>query len=143
MSDLWKKINDDIPEYVSDICLDYNLKCERVSDLKTALLGDKFAIEFGINRFDVDVYYLYFDGNKIVKHSCGNFFARAFDDSDRKNLFSGNGADVIVRNCLKVTVSGLSSKWRYEGRNDAANQKIVHMYMLNRGSMFIVKCKCN
>ena len=112
MSDLWKKINDDITEYVSDICLDYNLKCERVSDLKTALLGDKFAIEFGINRFDVDVYYLYFDGNKIVKHSCGNFFARAFDDSDRKNLISGNGVDVIVRNCLKVTVSGLSSKWR-------------------------------
>ena len=112
MSNLWTKINDDMPGYVSKICTDYNLKCERISDLKTALFGEKFAIEFAINRFDINIYYIYFDGDKIVKHSCGNYFTSAVDDSDRKNLLTGNGADVIVRNCILVTVSGLSSKWK-------------------------------
>lgn len=112
MENLWTNINDDIPMYMSELCKEHNLKCVKVSAIKTALVGDKFAIIIAIDRFDIEIYYLYKAGNDIVKHPCGSFFAQAYDSKDRENLLSGEGADVCIRNCLLITAKGLTGKWK-------------------------------
>ncbi len=111
MDNLWANINDDVPMYMSELCKKHNLKCVKVSTIKTALVGDKFAIIIAIDRFDIEIYYLYKVGNNTVKHPCGSFFAQAYDNEDRENLISGEGADVYIRNCLLITAKGLTSKW--------------------------------
>lgn len=111
MDNLWTNINNDIPVYMSELCKKYNLKCVKVSAIKTALVGDKFAMIIAIDRFDIEIDYLYKVGNDIVKHPCGSFFAQAYDSKDRENLLSGEGADVCIRNCLLITANGLASKW--------------------------------
>lgn len=111
MDNLWTHINDDIPIYMRELCKEHNLKCVKVSVIKTAMVGDKFAIIIAIDRFDIEIYYLYKKGKDIVKHPCGSFFAQAYDSKDRENLIRGEGADVYIRNCLLITANGLASKW--------------------------------
>lgn len=111
MDNLWTHINDDIPRYMRELCKEHNLKCVKVSVIKTAMVGDKFAIIIAIDRFDIEIYYLYKKGKDIVKHPCGSFFAQAYDSKDRENLIRGEGADVYIRNCLLITANGLASKW--------------------------------
>lgn len=109
---LWTKINDDIPIYMEKLCYKHNLKCVKVSDLTTAMVGGDFSILIGVDRFDIELDYLYKKGDKIIKHPCGNYFAQAHDSKDREDLLSGEGADVYVRNCLTITAHGLSSQWK-------------------------------
>lgn len=111
MDNLWTKINDEIPTYMTKLCQKYNLECVKVSELKTAMVGVGFAILIAVDRFDIELYYLYKKGNNIVKHPCGSYFAQAYDSKDRENLLSGDGADIDVRNCILITEHGLSSKW--------------------------------
>ena len=59
MDNLWTNINDNIPMYMSKICKEYNLVCVKISPLKTAMIGDEFAIMIAIDRFDIEIYYLY------------------------------------------------------------------------------------
>ena len=112
MDNLWTRINDEIPKYMTKLCQTNNLKCVKVSELKTALVGAGFAILIAIDRFDIELYYLYKKGNEIIKHQCGNYFAQAYDSKDRENLLDGEGADILVRNCILITEHGLSSKWK-------------------------------
>ena len=44
MDNLWTNINDHIPMYMNIICKEYNLVCVKISPLKTAMIGDEFAI---------------------------------------------------------------------------------------------------
>lgn len=111
MDNLWTKINDDIPMYMRELCKEHNLKCVKVSPLETAMVGDEFAILIAVDRFDIEIYYVYKKGSNIIKHPCGSYFAQAYDDKDRENLLSGEGADAFVRNCILITKHGLSSKW--------------------------------
>jgi len=112
MDNLWTNINDDIPMYMRELCKEHNLKCVKVSPIKTAMVGNKFALIIVIDRFDIEIYYLYKKGKDIVKHPCGSFFAQAYDSKDRENLISGEGADIYIRNCLLITAKGLISKWK-------------------------------
>ena len=57
MDNLWKNINDNIPMYMNKICKEYNLVCVKVSPLKTAMIGDGFAIMIAIDRFDIEIYF--------------------------------------------------------------------------------------
>ena len=59
MDNLWTNINDNIPMYMNKICNEYNLVCVKISPLKTAMIGDGFAIMIAIDRFDIEIYYLY------------------------------------------------------------------------------------
>ena len=52
MDNLWTNINDNIPMYMNKICKEYNLVCVKISPLKTAMIGDEFAIMIAIDRFD-------------------------------------------------------------------------------------------
>ena len=112
MDNLWTKINDEIPTYMTKLCQKHNLKCVKVSELKTAMIGEDFSILIAVDRFDIELYYLYKQGDKIIKHPCGSYFAQAYDSKDREDLLSGEGADVFVRNCILITAHGLSSKWK-------------------------------
>lgn len=112
MDNLWTNINDDIPMYMRELCKEHNLRCVKVSAIKTAMIGNKFALIITIDRFDIEIYYLYEKGKDIVKHPCGNFFAQAYDSKDREDLLIGEGADVYIRNCLLIAAKGLSSKWK-------------------------------
>lgn len=112
MENVWVKINNDVPKYMKDVCDKYNLFCVKVSSLKTALVGEKFALVIAIDRFYATVSYLYMEGKNIKKYSCGNYFAEKYDNDDRINLLAGEGAENIVRNNLIIIANGLSNKWR-------------------------------
>lgn len=112
MNNLWMNINDHIPMYMNEICREYNLECVKISSLKTALIGDEFALIIAIDRFDIEIYYLNKNNMDMVKYPCGSFFAQAYDSHDRENLMSGEGVDVYIKNCLLITAKGLASKWK-------------------------------
>lgn len=111
MDNLWTNINDNIPMYMNKICKEHKLECVKISPLKTAMVGERFAIMIAIDRFDIEIYYLYKKGRDIVKYSCGSFFAQAYDGHDRENLLSGEGADIYIRNCILIAAKGLADKW--------------------------------
>lgn len=111
VNNLWTDINDCVPMYMNEISRKYNLKCLKISPLKTAMLGDGFAIMIAIDRFDIEIYYLYKKERDLVKYNCGSFFAQAYDSQNRENLLIGEGADIFVKNCLIITARGLDSKW--------------------------------
>lgn len=100
MDNLWTNINDHIPMYMNKICKEYNLVCVKISPLKTAMIGDEFAIMIAIDRFDIEIYYLYKKDPDMGKYPCGSFFAQAYDSQDREDLLSGEGADIYIKNCL-------------------------------------------
>lgn len=112
MNNLWANINDNIPMYMYEICKKYKLECVKISPLKTAMVGNRFAIMFAIDRFDVEIYYFYQKDRDIVKYACGSFFAQAYDSQDRENLLNGDGADIYIKNCLLIAAKGLASKWK-------------------------------
>lgn len=112
MDNLWTNINDNIPMYMNKICKEYNLVCVKISPLKTAMIGDEFAIMIAIDRFDIEIYYLYKKDPDMGKYPCGSFFAQAYDSQDRENLLSGEGADIYIKNCLRIVAKGLVSKFR-------------------------------
>lgn len=111
MDNLWTNINDNIPMYMNEICKEHKLECVKVSPLKTAMIGDEFAIMIAIDRFDIEIYYLYKKDRDKVKYPCGSFFAQAYDSHDRENLLRGEGADISIKNCLIIAAKGLASKW--------------------------------
>lgn len=74
MDNLWTNINDNIPMYMNKICKEYNLVCVKISPLKTAMIGDEFAIMIAIDRFDIEIYYLYKKGSRYGKISLRKFF---------------------------------------------------------------------
>lgn len=97
--------------YMNEICKKHKLKCVKISPLKTAMVGDGFAIMIAIDRFDIEIYYLYQKECNMVKYICGSYFAQAYDSQDRENLLSGEGADICIKNCLLIAAKGLASKW--------------------------------
>ena len=111
VDNLWTNINDNIPMYMNKICNEYNLVCVKISPLKTAMIGDGFAIMIAIDRFDIEIYYLYKKNSDIGKYPCGSFFAQAYDSQDREGLLSGEGAEIYIKNCLMIVAKGLASKW--------------------------------
>ena len=98
MDNLWTNINDNIPMYMNEICKEHKLECVKISPLKTAMVGEGFAIMIAIDRFDIEIYYLYKKDRDIVKYSCGSFFAQAYDSHDRENfaLRSSNSSTWIT-----------------------------------------------
>lgn len=83
----------------------------KISALKTATVGNKFAIIISIGRFDVDVFYATRIDNKREIFNIGNFLAEKYTFEDRQKLLEGEGAEIIILNNLKVIASGLDSKW--------------------------------
>ena len=73
VDNLWTNINDNIPMYMNEICKEHKLECVKVSPLKTAMIGDEFAIMIAIDRFDIEIYYLYKKDRDKVKYPCGSF----------------------------------------------------------------------
>lgn len=111
MENLWTKINESVPQYFDFVSQKFELNFLKISALKTAIIGNKFAIIISIRRFDVDVFYATrIDGKKEVLQ-CGNFLAEKYTYEDRQNLLEGEGAENIILNNLKVIANGLNSKW--------------------------------
>lgn len=111
MENLWTKINDDVPMYMKKICEKYHLVCVKISSIKTALVGKKFALIIAIDRFDASVYYLHMEGKEIKIYFCDFYFGQKYDADDRGNLLEGKGAEIEVRNNLIIIASGLLNKW--------------------------------
>lgn len=112
MENVWIRINNDVPKYMKNMCDKYNLFCIKVSSLKTALVGKRFALIIAIDRFYVTVSYLYMEDKDIKIYSCGNYFAEKYDNDDRINLVMGEGVENIIRNNIIIIANGLLSKWK-------------------------------
>lgn len=111
MKNLWTEINERIPEYFGFFSQKYGLEFVKLSALKTAIVGNKFAIIISVGRFSVDVLYATrIEGRREVLQ-CGNFLAEKYSDEDRQNLLKSKGAENIILNNLKIIASGLDSKW--------------------------------
>lgn len=111
MENIWTRANDKVPQYFEFIAQRYDFKFIKISSLKTAIIGNKFAIIIAIERFYVDVYYaIRIEDKKEIFH-CGSFLAEKYSSEDRKNLLTEDGAENLILNNLKVIASGLVSKW--------------------------------
>ena len=66
MNNIWTRINDDVAMYMKSICEKYKLVCIKISPLKTALVGEGFALIIAIDRFDATVSYLHNDSELQV-----------------------------------------------------------------------------
>lgn len=95
MENIWTKINDDIPLYMKNVCKKYKLVCIKISPLKTALVGERFALIIAIDRFDATVSYLHMNGKEVKVYSCDNYFAEKYDANDRVNLLNGEGQNIL------------------------------------------------
>ncbi|MDE7063215.1 MAG: hypothetical protein K2O73_08230 [Lachnospiraceae bacterium] len=111
MENLWTKISNRVPQYFESVSRKYELSFAKISELKTAIVGNKFAIIISIGRFDVDVFYATKVDDKKEVLQCGNFLAERYTDEDRQGLLEGEGAENIVLNNLKVIASGIENKW--------------------------------
>lgn len=111
MENLWAEINERVPQYFEFISKKYKFNFVKISTLKTAIVGNKFAIIISIGRFNVDVFYATIIDGKREVLQCGNFLAEKYTYEDRQNLLVGEGAESIILNNLKVIASGLESKW--------------------------------
>lgn len=120
MENLWTRINDKLPQYFERLEGKYKLEFVKISDLKTAIVGKQFALIIAIGRFNVDVFFAYKKNNDIEILQCGNFLAEKYSSEDRQNLLTGEGAENIIVNNLKVISSGLYSKWGKLLRGDLA-----------------------
>lgn len=120
MESIWTKINDNIPQYMDNICKKYKMKTVKISRLKTAIIGRDFALVLFIDRFDVDISYLYRENEKLVALLCDNYFAEKYDKQDRINLLTGTGAEILVINDLIIIANGMLNKWYYvlEGKKE-------------------------
>ncbi|ROR29180.1 hypothetical protein EDD66_103115 [Mobilisporobacter senegalensis] len=111
MENIWTKINDNIPGYMQKINKQYNMTCIKISPLKTAMIGEGFALIIAIDRFDANVSYVYKVKDEFIVLLCDNYFAEKYDTDDRKDLLSEDGAETSVINNLIVISNGLISKW--------------------------------
>lgn len=118
VGNIWEKANEDIPYYMKKICDAYGLRCIKISPLKTAVVGEKYALIIAVDRFDAKVSYLDIDKEKRTLYLCDNYFAEKYDADDRVGLLDGEGADIIVRNNIIVISNGLASKWADVLRGD-------------------------
>lgn len=110
MENIWTRINDETPMYMSEICKEYKLVSIKLSPLKTALIATSYAIIIEVDRFEIDLIYVQKKGDDLLAYRCGNYLARRFDEKDRINLLEGTGADILVRNDIIITSNGLSNK---------------------------------
>ena len=111
MEDLWTKINNDVPRYMKKICEKYEIICVKLSPIKTALIGDGYALIISFDRFEAKVSYLQNNGKENILFLCDNYMAEKYNAEDRNNLLEGNGAEILVRNNLIIIANGLESKW--------------------------------
>lgn len=124
MKNIWIKINEDLPIYMQHICIKYGLTCTKISLLKTALVGNGFALIIEIDRFDAKVSYLYKEKNRVNVFLCDNYFAERYDSDDRINLLEEEGAENIIRNNIIIIANGLLNKWGnvLEGQREWINE---------------------
>ena len=112
MSNLWADLNSEIPNYFGTLAKQYNLKIVRISDFKTALVSDTYALIISIDRFSVDIAYVLRNSKgNLCLYECGSFFAERYGEEDRVNLIGGtNARDIIIDNFIIIS-NGLRSKW--------------------------------
>lgn len=112
MENIWTKINDHVELYFEDIVKTYGMKAVKIDPLSTALIKNNLALIISIDRFEVDVYYVYRNEKNDLKIlSCGSFFAEKYADDDREKLIPINQAGDLIKNYLTVIAHGLKSKW--------------------------------
>lgn len=112
MRDLWTNLNKEIPKYFSELAEKFSLKFVTISNVKTALIADRYAIVISVDRFSVNLDYIKRDiSGELVVLCCGNYFAEKYDSSDRVNLVSGNGVRETIINNFIVINNGLLNKW--------------------------------
>ena len=128
MKNIWTEINDDIPRYVQNICKKFELVCIKISPLRTALIGKKFALIITVDRFDAVIYYLHMDGKEIKVYLCDNYFAEKFDANDIANGLLSKWEDVLkgekdwIENYKK-------SKWFSEYKLPSEEMRKIEQYL--------------
>ena len=124
MKSVWMEMNDKIPLYMKDIMKKYHLKCVKMGDLSTALVGKNFAIILSIDRFSVNASYMKKIQSDYIIFLCNNYWAERFDSDDRIDLINKDDIESVLINNLIVIANGLMSKWGYvlEGDDNWINE---------------------
>ena len=121
MKNVWTEINENMALYFKDLLETYDMKAVKVSSLSTALINKRFALIISIDRFEVDVYYVYrANAGQLKILSCGSFFTEKYDSNDRQDLILVSKAGDFIINCLTVIAHGLKSKWNDMLKGDTA-----------------------
>lgn len=112
MSDIFTRMNDEVPKYMETICKKYKMKCQKISDLETAMYNEKSCLLIVIDRFDAGVEVVVREDGMTKEYPCWNYFALKFDAADRVGLIT-DPKDVMkdVKNYLIVMANGLDNKW--------------------------------
>jgi len=110
MENVWTKINNDIPIYMSEVCKKYNMTCEKLTDLDTVMYNDKCCLIFQVGKFDVRILYVFEENKKLFKYYCDAYLSMRFDTEDRKGVISIEKAGDSVKNDMIILSSGLLSK---------------------------------
>ena len=112
MGDIYSEMNDLVPQYMEKLCTKYKMKCQRISDLETAMYNEKCCLVIGVDRFDAGVEVVVREDGMTKEYSCRNYFAKKYDATDRVNLITDpNDMTKDIKNCLIIMANGLDSKW--------------------------------
>lgn len=112
MGDVWTDLNKEIPNYFRNLAEKYSLEFVCVSNRKTALIANKYALVVSIDRFAADVEYVFRnEDGELTVLGCDNYFAEQYDNDDRRNLLQGNGIKETIINNFIVMNHGLIHKW--------------------------------
>ena len=99
-----------VSEIFSDIVKKYGLKEKTIRENVKAFVSSNYVLIIAIGHFEVDVWYSTKDELPGI-YDCSNFFAEAYDDSDREGLEKAEDAKTIIKNEFTVISKGLVSKW--------------------------------
>lgn len=106
----WEKVAKEIPVYFHDACDKYSLTFQNICNYKSALIGEDYAIVFADDRFSVEVFYFYVDGNEVKKYMCGSFFSLMYDRYEEWDKVV-EGVEASLRKSLIIHAKGMTEKW--------------------------------
>ena len=110
MNNEWTRINEAVKCYMRDVCRVYSMRCEKISDLESIIYNERICILIQIDRFHVELLYVFKNGEEVKGFRIGDYLAMRFDDTDRRGIIKSKEAGDDVKNSLIIIANGLISK---------------------------------
>lgn len=112
MKNIWTELNNNVSKHMEKVIHCYSLKCVKIGELNSALVGKGFAIIISIDRFYVTISYLTKCDNQYVLFQCNNYLREKFDSKDRAGLIDNDDIKNDIINELVIISNGLMDKWK-------------------------------
>ena len=110
--DIWKQLNDDIPNIFHDIINEYGFTPVQTSSISTALIKNDFAIEIGIDRFyPTMIFITRNDENELIELWFENFICKKCGELEVSEIPKGNSLYENIQRELFIDAKLLKNKW--------------------------------